>query len=174
VDGQDFTQLGYLAGGTAAIQWFAAAPRDTVLSGFGGPELPDGTRGPSGWSSPVVDGVQRLSDFGMVAVITAGMESARAWAEQAPPWLGGRPLVMVATAGLEPLVRPYFEALHPQVNGVLIGLPSAVAYDVSNGQSGVAQTLWSAFGAGLLVAVLALAAGGAYGLAAMLLRRGRG
>ena len=56
---------------------------------------------------------------------------------------------------------------------LLIGLPAAVAYEVNNGQSGDAHVLWSAFGAGMMAAMLALAAGGIYGVAVMLLRRFR-
>lgn len=166
VNGQNYVHLGYLSGGTPAVQLFAAAPRDSLLSGFVPPE---GQTMAAGWSSPMLDGVQRLSDFGMVGVITAGADSARLWTEQASPWMGGRPLVMVLSAGTEPLVRPYFESLHPQVNGLLTGLPAAVAYEIHNGQAGSAQARWNGFGAGMLTVELVILAGAAYGLGKSLL-----
>jgi hypothetical protein len=162
VNGQNYVHLGYLSGGTPAVQLFAAAPRDSLLSGF----VPaEGQTTAAGWSAPLLAGVQRLSDFAMVAVITAGADSARSWAEQAGPWMGGRPLVMVLSAGSEPLVRPYFESLHPQVNGLLTGLPAAVAYEIHNGQPGPAQARWNGFGAGMLTVELVIVAGAVYGLA---------
>ncbi len=167
VNGQNYVHLGYLSGGTPAVQLFAAAPRDSLLSGF----APAGNEAvAAGWSSAVVANVQRLSDFGMVGIITAGADSARLWAEQASPWMGGRPLVMVLSAGTEPLVRPYYEALHPQVNGLLTGLPAAVAYEIHNAQPGEAQARWNGFGAGMLMVELILVAGAVYGLAVAVLR----
>ncbi len=162
VNGQNYVHLGYLSGGIPAVQLFAAAPRDSLLSGF----VPaEGQTTAAGWSSPILAGVQRLSDFAMVGVITAGADSARLWTEQASPWMGGRPLVMVLSAGTEPLVRPYFESLQPQVNGLLTGLPAAVAYEIHNGQPGPAQARWNGFGAGMLTVELVIVAGAVYGLA---------
>ncbi len=169
-NGKTYLHLGYLAGGPTAVQLFAAAPRRAVLEGF---LRPADLAGASLWDSPLLSSVQALSDFGMVAVITTGTEAARVWAEQAYPWLGDTPLVMVLTTGAEPMIRPYFESLDPQVNGILSGLPSALAYEQVNGRPAAARARWDGYGVGMLVAVALLTVGAAYGLVRWALARWR-
>jgi hypothetical protein len=77
---------------------------------------------------------------------------------------------MVLSAGAEPLVRPYFEALDPSVDGILTGLPAAVAYEQLNGREGDAQLRWDAFGTGMMAVELVLIVGAVSGLAMWLLR----
>ncbi|GMR09533.1 MAG: hypothetical protein BMS9Abin28_0352 [Anaerolineae bacterium] len=162
-NGQGIVHLGYLSGGPTAVQLFAFNPREAVLEGFALPEeLKEA--GLTAWDTPVLDQVQALSDFGMVAVITADSESARVWAEQARPNMGDTPLVVVLSAGAEPLIRPYFESDDPKVGGILSGLPAAAAYELRNGRSGLAQERWDAFGAAMLAAEFVLLAGISYGL----------
>lgn len=168
-----YMHLGYLSGGPTAVQIFAAAPRDAVRKGFDLPKNDQGEDACGGWDCPILSGVEHLSDFGMVAVITSGTENARIWAEQAHPYLGQVPLVMVLSAGAEPLIRPYYEALQPQVNGILSGLPDAVAYEQANVMPGEARSRWNPFGAALGVTEAMLAAGVVYGLMRWFLRFGR-
>jgi hypothetical protein len=170
--GSGYMHLGYLSGGPTAVQIFAASPRDAVRKGFDLPKSDDGEDVCSGWDCPILSGVNQLSDFGMVAVISSGTENARIWAEQAHPYMGQAPLVMVLSAGAEPLIRPYYEALQPQVNGILSGLPDAVAYEQANVMPGEAQSRWNPFGSALVVIEVMLAAGMVYGLAKWLLRTG--
>jgi len=161
-----FLHLGYLSGGPTAVQLFAAAPTQAVFRGYLGP-------GGSPWLEPMLQRVHALSDFGMVVVITTGTEIARVWAEQTQPWLAGRPLVMVLSAGAEPMVRPYYEALQPKVQGILSGLPAAVAYELRLAAPGIAQTRWNGFGLGLTGVEGFLIIGLLYGIVAWVLR-GRG
>lgn len=158
--GRDFLHLGYLSGGPSAVQLFAANPRFTVLDGF---MVPSAFGDQPIWEQPLLRDVTGLTDFGMVIVIVSGTDSARVWAEQAPPWLGETPLLMVLSAGAEPLVRPYFEALHPTVNGILTGLPAGVYYEQLNGKPGLAEQRWSAFGIGSFVIELSMLAGLGWG-----------
>jgi hypothetical protein len=160
-NGRDFLHLGYLSGGPSAVLLFSAAPEEAVLKGF---MLPQDLETASVWDQPILRGVDSLSDFSMVAVVAAGTDTARIWAEQATPWLGETPMVMVLSAGAEPLIRPYFESLDPQVDGILTGLPAAVAYEQINGRPGLALARWNAFGAGVFAVELALLAGVVYGL----------
>jgi hypothetical protein len=169
-NGQAYLHLGYLAGGPTAVQLFAISPRDAVLAGFLVPE--NGTEGTLGigsqaraavWQQPLLAGIEHLSDFGMVVVITSGTETARNWAEQTHPWIGDRPLIMVLSAGAEPLVRPYYESTEPLVNGILTGLPAALAYEDLNGQQGPGGGIWDTFGSGMLFVELILLAGALYG-----------
>ena len=158
-NGQSIVNLGYLSGGQTAVQLFAINPREAVLEGFALPEQVQDV-----WETPVLNGVEVLSDFGMVAVITADSESARVWAEQARPNMADTPLVVVLSAGAEPLVRPYFEGTDRTIGGILSGLPAAVSYELRNGRPGLAQERWDAFGSAMLAAELVLLAGVGYGL----------
>ena len=167
VNGESYLHLGYLSGGPTAVQLFAIAPRSVVLTGY---HLPDPLSEGSIWESPLLQGVQRLSDFNLVVVITAGTDTARTWAEQTHPWIGDTPLVMVLSAGAEPLVRPYFEASEQRVDGILTGLPAAVSYRQYSGLPLAAGVQWDAFGVGMLAVELILIAGGAYGVGLWLLR----
>lgn len=167
----DYIHLGYLSGGSTAVQIFSAAPRNAVPKGF---HIPDEyVEVQSVWQSELLRDIEHLSDFSMVAVITAGPENARTWAEQAPPMLEGKPLVMILSAGAEPLVRPYYESVDPQVQGILTGLPVAVAYEINiDGQTDAARMKWDAYGYGMLAVQLILFVGGLYGLGLGLLRMG--
>ncbi len=176
VNGQAYLHLGYLAGGPTAVQLFAISPRSAVLTGFMLPASADEVGAEIGpqarsaiWEHPLLQPVNRLSDFSMVVVITAGTETARNWAEQTHPWIGEQPLVMVLSAGAEPLVRPYFEATEPLVDGILTGLPAAVAYQELSGLTPAAAQRWDIFGSGMLAVELILLAGAIYGAGSWLL-----
>jgi len=170
VNGQDYVHLGYLSGGPTAVQLFVASPREAIPQGF---MLPEELEGQSSWQSPILEGVSKLSQFSMIVVITAGPENARTWAEQAYPWKGETPLVMALSTGAEPLVRPYYEALKPQVDAILTSLPAAVAYERFLGSQGSAHARWNAFGAGMFLVELILLAGAIYGVVGWILRSQR-
>jgi hypothetical protein len=159
VRGEDFVHLGYLPGGPAAVQLFAASPREAVTSGFLEPDVLTTI-----WDSPVLAEVAQLSDFTLMAVVTSGSEDARVWIEQTDPYLGESPLVTVVSAGSEPLVRPYYESSDPKLNGILSGLTSAVAYEQRLGRPGLAHDRWSSYGLGLLAAEVLIVLGAAGGV----------
>lgn len=169
-NGVNLIHLGYLSGGPAAVQLFAIAPREAILRGF---SLPVGLTQATdtAWESAILREVNDLKDFGMVAVVSSGTDNARTWVEQAKLRMGTTPLVMVLSAGAEPLIRPYFEAERPQVNGILSGLPAAVAYERRNAQTGDAQGRWDSFGAGMFAAEMVLIAGVVFGAGSWYLRR---
>jgi hypothetical protein len=168
VRGDDFVHLGYLPGGPAAVQLFAASPRQAVTSGF----LEDEAL-TTIWDSPVLVGVSQLSDFTLMAVITSGSEDARVWIEQSEAFLGDSPLVSVVSAGSEPLVRPYYESINPKVNGILSGLTSAVAYEQRLGRPGLAHSRWSSYGLGLLAVEVLVVLGAVGGITTSALRSRR-
>jgi hypothetical protein len=160
INGEDYLHLGYLAGGTTAMQLFASSPRDALLNGF---DLPESFEGESIWDSPLLESVNTLSDFALVTVISSGTENARNWAEQVQPLLGNTPLIMVVSAGVEPLIHPYYETEDPQIDGILSGLPSALIYEGFNGLQADAFRRWSSYGTGALITALILIAGTVYG-----------
>ncbi len=166
VPGQSLVHLGYLSGGSTAVQLLAINPRATILEGF---DLPEGMPEDI-WNAPLLQGIQTLPDFSTVAVITSGSESARLWAEQVGSRMGDTPLVMVLSAGAEPLIRPYFDLQEAQpgerrVDGILSGLPAAASYELRNGRPGLALARWNPFGSSMLAAELILLAGAGYGIA---------
>jgi hypothetical protein len=171
VNGVDYLHLGYLSGGPTALQLLSSSPPEALAQGF---NLPEEFEGETVWDSPLLTNINQLSDFSMVAIITSGTESARNWVEQAHPQMGDIPLVMVLNAGSEPIIRPYFEAEAPQVDGILSGLPSAMIYEERvNGLLADAAQRWNGYGMGLLVAVLILLSGVGNGVASWVIERSR-
>jgi hypothetical protein len=144
--GQGYVNLGYLPGGSTGIQLWSQDPQAVPVSGYALPSAPDGTPLQSPWQVPLLAGVDEAADFGTVVVISASAENARSWVEQAGPWLGATPLVLVMTTGADPVVRPYYEAQNQQVDGMLSGLPAALSYSMRLGRPGSAFGLWNAFG----------------------------
>jgi hypothetical protein len=84
------------------------------------------------------------------------------------------PLAMVLSTGADPLVRPYYETRDPWVDGMISGLPAAIAYEQINGQSRWASARWDGFGVGVMVVEITLAIGVVVGLVPMLIRRKAG
>jgi hypothetical protein len=163
VNGEQYIHLGYLSGGPAALQLLTSSPPEAFTQGF---NLPEEFEGDEVWDSPILANIHQLSDFAMVAVLTSGTESARIWAEQVHPQLGTTPMVMVLSAGVEPIIQPYYEAQDPQIDGILSGLPSAMIYEQNvNGLQADAAQRWNGYGLGLVVAVMILLAGTGYGIA---------
>lgn len=170
INGEDYLHLGYLSGGPTALQLFATSPNDALSQGF---NLPEDFEEESVWDSPLLENINNISDFAMVAIITSGTETAKNWAEQVHPLLSNTPLIMVVSAGVEPVIHPYFEAEDSQIDGILSGLPSALIYEGSNGLQADAFQRWNAYGSGALLSVLILIAGAGYGFASWVIDRFR-
>jgi hypothetical protein len=171
INGVDYIHLGYLSGGPTALQLLAGSPTEALAQGF---NIPEEFEGETVWDSPILTNIDQLTDFSMVAIITSGTESARNWVEQVHPQLGDIPLVMVLSAGTEPIIRPYLEAEDPQVDGILSGLPSAMIYEERvNGLLADAAQRWNGYGMGLVVAMLVLLAGVGNGVASWVIQRVR-
>jgi hypothetical protein len=164
---RDYLHFGYLAGGPTAVQLFAANPRQALVYGF---QLPVDTQTTDLWSYPIVQNISKLSDFGLLVVITAGTDSARTWVEQAGPYLGDTPLALVLSAGVEPLLQPYAIGMEPQVDNILSGLSVAYVYEGYMGLEGTARTNWNSFGWMLSVVELCLIGGAIYGFVRYVLR----
>jgi hypothetical protein len=147
-----YINLGFIPGGPTGLQSFALAPQET---------LPVDTYGNSAWEIPPLQSITSLSNFAMLIVLTENPDTARAWIEQVQPAMGASPMVMVLSAQAEPLVRPYYEAQSPQVQGLVVGLASGAAYEALLGRQGPAAAYWDSFSVGMLVALILILAGGA-------------
>jgi hypothetical protein len=167
---EQYVNLGFLAGGPTGLLSFVQHPQRT---------LPYTLDGVNAWEIPGLSplaGINRVSDFGLVLVLTDDPFFARAWVEQVQPFLGdgaGRvtPLVMVLSAQSEPLVRPYYEASPRQVQGLVVGLRGGAAYNRLTGREGLANAYWSAFSTGQSVAAVIVILGGLYGAYLFLARQ---
>jgi hypothetical protein len=143
--GQQYVDLGYLAGGPSGIQYFASSPAEAA---------PYTLDGEPAWQLPPMQGVQKLSDFAAVLVLTDNADTGRTWIEQTAATIGSTPLVMVISAQAEPMLLPYYDS--GQIKGLVTGLAGGEAYGQTylraDGQTGPAQHYWNSFSAGILVA----------------------
>jgi hypothetical protein len=143
--GQQYVDLGYLAGGPSGIQYFATSPAEAA---------PFTLDGKPAWQLPPMQGVQKLSDFAAILVLTDNADTGRAWIEQTGSAIGSTPLLMVISAQAEPMLLPYYDS--GQIKGLVTGLAGGEAYGQTyirlDGQTGPAQHYWNSFSAGVLVA----------------------
>lgn len=160
--GLRYANLGFIPGGPAGLLSFAETPQQV---------LPVSQEGTHVWQSGPLANVKSLADFGMVVVITENPQTARAWIEQVRPSMGNAPLVMVTSAQAEPLVRPFYDAIPQQVQGMVTGLAGGLAYEDLTGRSGAAGAYWNAFGVGLAVAGALIIVGGIFNAAIALFAR---
>ena len=171
-----YLNLGYLPGGATGILQFAAAPRSAFRADFAGRDNP-GTQ-------PILQNIQGLKDFGALVIISAAPEDARAWIEQTQSIAPDVPIVLVISAGADPLLRPYFEPLTgsvTRVKGVVSGLIGAAHYEQQALRVGATRNFgpalqnWSVLGSGLLTAAFVLLVGNLiHGAAGVMLRRRKG
>ncbi len=154
-EGQQYVNLGYLSGGTAALQRLALDPPGAA---------PWSIQGYAAWRAAPLQGLARLADFDLVVVIADDPDVARAWIEQVQPLLEGTPLIMAVSAQAEPLVRPYYESVPPQIQGMVTGLLGALAYTRLTGRLGPGVTYWGGFSLGIWAAILLMLLGGLYNL----------
>ena len=152
-----YVNLGYIPGGPAGLLSFAQSPQHSL------PMTLEGTKAWERDGNPALSplqGVSSLADFSLVMVIVDDPDTARAWVEQAQPYLNQSPLVMVISAQAEPLVRPYYQTYPRQIQGLIIGLRGGAAFASLTGREGQSRDYWDAFSAGLIAAVLLIGVGG--------------
>jgi hypothetical protein len=146
-----YANLGYIPGGAAGLSAFAQTPRQV---------LPYTLDGGLVWQQGLLQNVQGVANFALVVVITENPNTARYWIEQVQPTLLSTPMVMVLSAQAEPLVRPYYEAVPRQVQGMVTGLAGGAAYEQFIPHNGLARRYWDAYSTGVVVAGLLILAGG--------------
>ncbi|MDO9348692.1 MAG: hypothetical protein Q7T47_05350 [Anaerolineales bacterium] len=154
--GQGYVNLGYLAGGPAGVLGFAQNPPVTAANSF---------EGTPAWQMPPLQGVQNLSDFAALIILTDNADTGRIWIEQAGPYLKNSPLLMVISAQAEPMLRPYYDS--QQIKGLVTGLAGGKAYEQANEPAfpgpGLARRYWDAFSLSLFLAEMMILIGGLWG-----------
>ncbi len=161
----NYLNLGFIPGGPAGLLSFSANPQQA---------LPRSLDGQQAWQEPAIAGIQDLSGFAMVVVATENPATARAWIEQIQPRIGAAPMVLVASAQAEPIVRPYYEGFPQQVQGLLSGPAASGAYlNLTHSiDQDDARVYWAPFSLGaLIVSILMLVGGGMNAIMAMFKQR---
>ncbi len=151
--GVQYANLGYLAGGSAGMLYFADSPTDAVLLTVDGQPA---------WGIGPLQGIQKLSDFAAFIILTDNADTGRNWIEQAGPRLGNTPMVMIISAQAEPMIRPYFNS--GQLKGLVSGLSDAKIYEQTYGRPGLANQYWDSFSLGMLVVEILIVAGAVLGV----------
>jgi hypothetical protein len=122
--------------------------------------LPYSLDGYNVWAGVPLNAISSIKDFNAVIIMTHDPDIARTWIEQIGPQLqeAGKPLLIVTSSQAEPLIRPYYEAIPSQVQGLIAGLAGGIAYGRTVGilqHNGV----WDAFSVGITVSVLIILIG---------------
>ena len=152
--GVQYVNLGYLAGGPAGILYFANNPTEAMQFTPAGQSV--------AWGTGPLQGIQKLSNFEAVIILTGNADIGRDWIEQAGPLLGGTPMLMVISAQAEPMIRPYFDS--GQIKGLVSGLSDAKIYEQAYNRPGLANRYWDSFSVGMLVAELLIVVGAILGV----------
>ncbi len=153
--GQSYVNLGFLPGGAAGALAFAENPAGAK---------PLDVDGRKAWETPVLQGVQQLSQFAAVILLTDDAESARQWIEQTRDKMGQAPLLVISSAQAGPMLQPYVQS--GQVEGLVVGLGSSAPLEyINGGRPGLARRYWDAYGMGLLAAMLLISVGAMWNLA---------
>ena len=150
--GQQYVNLGYLAGGPSGVLYFASSPAEAA---------PSTLDGQPAWRLPPLQGIQKLSDFAAIFVLTDDADRGRVWIEQTSSTIGNTPMLMVISAQAEPLILPYYDS--GQINGLVTGLAGGEAYGQTfirpDAKTSLAQHYWNSFSTGTLVAEILIIIG---------------
>ncbi len=164
---EQFTNLGYLAGGSTSLAELANSPLPRVF--------PTALDGKPFQAQKALQGISQLRDFSAVLILTDSPDTARAWIEQVQTPMqrnaGGirQPFYVISSAQAAPLVLPYLDS--GQVQGLVAGLAGSAAYEAAAQRSGPASLFWGAYQLGVIFSILILLAGGLIQAAASLSRR---
>ena len=159
--GLEYVNLGYIPGGAVGLLSFIENPQGTI---------PFTINGLSAWETeernglPATAGISQITDYSMIILLVDDPDTARMWIEQLSPTIINpqvlTSLVLITSAQLEPVVRPYYESSPQPVNGLVVGLRGGAAYARIMGVDDFPGKFWDAFGMGTFVAALLILVGG--------------
>jgi hypothetical protein len=152
----NYTNLGYIPGGTLGLLGLAISPK-TIL--------PYSLEGSNVWATAPLNTISSIADFTAVILMTNDPATARSWIEQVGPQLQEKntPLLIVTSAQAEPLILPYSEAIPSQVQGLVAGLAGGLAYNRTLGTT-QPSGLWDALSIGATASVLVVLVGAIIGV----------
>lgn len=159
--GLEYVNLGYIPGGAVGLLSFIENPQGTI---------PFTIEGLTAWESdernglPATAGISQITDYSMIILLVDDPDTARIWIEQLGPTITDpqvlTSLILITSAQLEPVVRPYYESSPQPVNGLVVGLRGGAAYARIIGAGDFPGKFWDAFGMGTFVAALLILVGG--------------
>ena len=145
--------LGYLAGGTSALFNFATYPQMAA---------PVTTDGRNAWEQPVLKNLDKggnpLMNLAQIIVITADVDTARAWIEQVQPTITKVPLLVLTSAQSAPMISPYVDS--GQVQGMVAGITGGSLYEQNTQRLSVGHSYWDSYQVGMLLLVVLIVVGG--------------
>jgi hypothetical protein len=141
--------LGYLPGGTIGLGALVSEPLAA---------LPFTTDIQPVAEVDVLKGVNTLSDFGALLLITDNPDVARSWIEQIGRNSTQVTTLAVVSAQAAPLVQPYYAS--GQVDGIVSGVGGALSYELLRAVPGTASSKFGIYQVALLSAAVLILAGG--------------
>lgn len=150
----EYTNLGYLSGGTAALRTFLSNPREVTFSIT--------ALGLNPWAEPALESIDNVSDFALVVVISGNAEDVRLWIEQGADELASG-FVAVTSAQANPLLQPFLQSQPQTLKGLVSGVQGAAFYEGLRGQDADGRVFWDAYSFGLGAIVVLILLGGLYG-----------
>ncbi len=131
--GDDYINLGYLAGDEAALATLGQGITDAFPQDFG-ERLPTNGR-------PVLQGIRGVRDFALVVVLGSDERTVLAWLTQVQARFGVRMAAGVSAASAAQM-QPYLQS--GQLAGLLTGLPGAAEYELLMNRPGPAVRMLDA------------------------------
>ncbi|MCL5429379.1 MAG: hypothetical protein M1347_06235 [Chloroflexi bacterium] len=150
----DYTNLGYLSGGMAALRSFLSDPRSAALSVT--------ALGMNPWTSSTLESINSVSNFALVVIVSSNADDARIWIEQGAAELPNG-LIAVTSAQAAPLLRPYLLSQPQTLQGLVSGVQGAVFYERLRSLDGTGRAMWDSYSYGLGAILLLILLGGLYG-----------
>ncbi len=144
--GTDYVFLGYIAGGESAVTSLAKSIRGTIAVDNYGTSLS---------TLPLMNSVDKATDFGMVFVVSSGTDTFAWYVRQFyTPY--STKLLFGALSVIAPSIEPYVGA--GQAIGMLTGQRTAAEYEILVGRKGLGASSMDAqsFAHGLIVAFILL------------------
>lgn len=161
VYGQDFLNLGYLAGPEAGLRTLTQGLLQAFSEDFAAQKALS--------SYPIIQDAHNLSDLAFVFILAGDQAYVRRWIEQVQ---GAQPVTIMAgvSALAGPSALPYRQS--GQLTGLLVGLKGAAEYETATNRPALAVGSLGAQTLAHLVVILAIILGNLAGLAAALRKRG--
>ena len=172
--------LGYLPGGQSSLQAFALDMRQAAPAGYRETAnvlyyvgLLDKLAISPVWRTEVLKEIHSLQQTAAVFVATDSADTARVWIEQVQPLLGGKPMLIIASAQAAPMLEPYVAS--GQVKGMLSGFKDGLAYQAYLQQAGPDRQsgLLAAYTMGAGFAVLCAIIGGILSLLQLIYKQNK-
>ncbi len=158
------TNLGFLAGSSTGMQNFLINPRWTMPSGIGNTAV---------WESEGLSGLQNISQFSGILLITDNNENSKYWLEQLQMFSPDSIVLVAATTQSIPMLKPYVES--SQIDGMIGGLYGGASYaELNQTENAEIWKFWEIQKFVIYIFILIIIAGGLLFLVQLLFKKPSG